>query len=85
RNNINTRQLRGRIAFILLFFAEEVYQSETFELPVSRKEIGELIDMSTENVIRALSEFRKDEIIAIEGKTIDILDKPRLKKIYQLG
>src|SRR6056297_2537296 len=52
RININTRQLRGRIAYILLFFSEQVYKSRKYQLPISRKEVGELIDMSTENVIR---------------------------------
>ena len=41
--------------------------------------------MSTENVIRVLSEFRKDNLIQIEGKKIEILDIKRLEKIYTLG
>ncbi|MFC2103794.1 Crp/Fnr family transcriptional regulator [Bacteroidota bacterium] len=85
RIDINTRQLRGRIAYILLFFAKHIYDSEKFNLPISRKEIAELIDMSTENVIRVLSEFRKDKLIQIEGKNIEITDIKRLEKIYELG
>jgi CRP/FNR family transcriptional regulator len=85
RIDINTRQLRGRIAYILLFFAKHIYDSDNFNLPISRKEIAELIDMSTENVIRVLSEFRKDKLIQIEGKTIEILDIKKLEKIYELG
>ena len=34
--------------------------------------MGEQIDMSTENVIRILSEFRKDKILRIEGSLIEI-------------
>ncbi len=85
RIDINTRQLRGRIAYILLLFSKQIYNSSKFGLPISRKEIAELIDMSTENVIRVLSEFRKDKIIQIEGKDIEILDLKRLEKIYELG
>ncbi|MBC8146427.1 MAG: helix-turn-helix domain-containing protein [Bacteroidetes bacterium] len=33
------------------------------ELPLSRREIGELINMISENAKRILSEFRKDKII----------------------
>ncbi|MFP4449093.1 MAG: Crp/Fnr family transcriptional regulator, partial [Bacteroidales bacterium] len=77
RLSINTKQLRGRIAYILLFFAEHIYGKNEYELPVSRKEIAQLIDMSTENVIRILSEFRKDNIISIEGKNIHIHDSER--------
>ena len=85
RIDINTRQLRGRIAYILLFFSKHIYNSEKFNLPISRKEIAELIDMSTENVIRVLSEFRKDKLIHIEGKIIEIVDIKRLERIYDLG
>ena len=85
RIDINTRQLRGRIAYILLFFAKNIYESEKFNLPISRKELAELIDMSTENVIRVLSEFRKDKLIQIEGKQIEILDVKKLERIYELG
>ncbi len=85
RMSINTKQLRGRIAYILLFFAQHIYNKNEFELPISRKEIAQLIDMSTENVIRILSEFRKDNILTIEGKYIKILDPGRLQRIYDLG
>jgi len=85
RMKINTKQLRGRIAYILLFFANHIYENNAFELPVSRKEIAQLIDMSTENVIRILSEFRKDDILTIEGKHITLLDPERLQRIYDLG
>ena len=82
---LGIKQLRGRIAHILLMFADQVYESDIYELPVSRKEIGELIDMRTENVVRILSEFRKDQLIGIEGKKIEIKNKPMLKKISELG
>ena len=67
---LGIKQLRGRIAHILLMFATQVYKSDIYELPVSRKEIGELIDMMTENVVRILSEIRKDKYIGIECKKI---------------
>ncbi|MEA1896882.1 MAG: Crp/Fnr family transcriptional regulator [Bacteroidota bacterium] len=85
RLDINLKNLRGRTAYILLMFSKEVYKSEKFDLPVSRKEIGELIDMRTENVIRILSEFRNDEIIKIEGKGIEIVDMVRLEQISEFG
>lgn len=85
RIDINTRQLRGRIAYILLLFSKKIYNNSVFELPISRKEIAELIDMSTENVIRVLSEFRKDNLIDIEGKSIKIKDSEKIERIYELG
>jgi len=82
---IKKKHLRGRIAYILLDFADNIYQKDSFELPISRKEIAELIEMTTENVIRILSEFRKDGIIGIDGKRIDILNKSLLQKVAEHG
>ena len=83
--SINLKNLRGRTAYIILLFAKEIYKDIKFDLPVSRKEIGELIEMRTENVIRILSELRNDGIIGIEGKRIDIKDMKRLEQIAEYG
>ncbi len=82
---INLKNLRGRTAYIILMFAKDIYKSKKFDLPVSRKEIAELIDMRTENVIRILSELRNDGIIKIEGKSIEIIDQKRLESISEFG
>ncbi len=79
--SLSNKHLRGRIAYILLYFSDKIYNSLEFNLPVSRAEIAELIDMRTENVIRIMSEFRKDKIIKINGHIIEIIDINRLKSI----
>ena len=82
---IRRKNLKGRVAHVLLYFSNYVYESSEFELPVSRREIAEYIGMTTENVIRALSEFRTDKIIKIFGKDILIADNERLKSISEFG
>ncbi len=83
--DIDDKHLRGRIAYILLWFSNKIYHSTMFVLPISRKEIGELINMTTENVIRILSEFRKDGLVKIDGKSIEILNKELLEKLSKSG
>lgn len=83
--DIDEKNLRGRIAYILLWFSKKIYHTDRFALPISRKEVGQLINMTTENVIRILSEFRKDEIIKIDGKTIHILKQEFLENISKWG
>ncbi len=85
RFEINRKHLRGRIAYILLYFSKHIYQSNNFHMPISRREIAELIQMTTENVIRILSEFRKDGIIKIDGKQVHLLEPERLESICKLG
>jgi len=82
---LRQRRLYGRVAYMLLFFSNEIYKSNEFELPVSRKEIAEFIGMTLENVIRTLSELRKDNIIKIYGKGILITDKQKLQKLSELS
>jgi CRP/FNR family transcriptional regulator len=75
----------GRVAYILLYFTNEIYCTHVFDLPVSRKEIADYIGMSTANVIRTLSDFRKEGIIRVFGKTIEIIDKSRLEILSRIG
>ncbi len=82
---IRQRQVKGRIAYFIMFLSNRIYHSHTFRLPVTRREIGELISMTTENTIRTLSEFRQDGIISMEGKTLHILDYKRLEVISNTG
>jgi CRP/FNR family transcriptional regulator len=56
-----------------------------FDLPVSRKEIADYIGMSTANVIRTLSDFKRDGIIKVFGKTIEIIDINKLEIISKRG
>ncbi len=82
---IRRKNLQGRVAYILLYFADNIYGKDEFELPLSRREIAEFIGKTTENVIRAMSEFRKDGIIKIYGKMIEIVDKGKLKRVAEFG
>ena len=83
--DIRQKNLIGRVAFVLLYFTKEIYNSMVFDLPVSRKEIADYIGMSTANVIRTLSEFKKDGIIKVFGKTIEVVDLNKLEIISKRG
>lgn len=83
--DIRRHNIKGRIAIVLLYFADKVYERNEFELPISRKEIAEYIGKTTENVIRALSDFRKSGIIKIYGKSTEIVDKDPLTRLAKFG
>jgi CRP/FNR family transcriptional regulator len=82
---IRKKNLRGRVAHLLRYFADEVYYKNEYDLPLSRKEMAEFVGMTTENVIRSLSELRKDGILKIYGKTIEIVKKDVLNSIADYG
>jgi len=83
--DIRVKHLRGRVAYLLIYFSEDVYSSLEFDLPLTRKEMAEYVGMTTENVIRTLSEFRKDGILKIYGKTIHIANMESLQAIAEFG
>jgi CRP-like cAMP-binding protein len=83
--DIRQKNLVGRVAFVLLYFTKEIFKSRIFDLPVSRKEIADYIGMSTANVIRTMSDFKKDEIIKVFGKTIEVVDIDKLEIIAKRG
>jgi len=83
--DLRQRNLAGRVAYILLYFSNEIYSTRVFDLPVSRKEIADFIGMSTANVIRTLSDFKKEGIIRIYGKTIEIVEVNRLETMSRIG
>ena len=83
--DIRQKNLVGRVAYILLYFTNEIYNTQVFDLPVSRKEIADYIGMSTANVIRTLSDFKKEGIIRVFGKTIEIVDIRRLEIMSKIG
>jgi len=82
--NLN-KQSTGRIAFILLFFANEIYNSLSFNLPISRQDIGDLVSATRESVSRTLTDFQNDNIIKIDSKKIEILNVKLLEKISEKG
>ncbi len=85
RLDLDLRQLRGRVAFIIDYFANTIYHSNHFNLPISRKEIAELIDMRVENVVRILTELKHDNIIRIDGTAIEIMDTDKILQIKTYG
>lgn len=85
RFNKSQLQIKGKVASILLFLSDQVYHDNSFRMPVTRREIGELISMSTENVIRTISEFKRDEIVAFAGKKVTILNHEKLVSISEKG
>ncbi len=79
------KQVRGRLAEMLLDFADNIFESDTFKLPISQVEIGYMIDSSRETVSRIFSEFEKDGIIAMNKKQLEIINKSTLIAIRENG
>ena len=84
-SSLSRKQLRGRLADALFYFADDIFESSSFELPFSRQELADFTSMSMENVVRILGEFKKEGFIRVNNREIDILDRSALKRISDLG
>ena len=82
---LTNKQSYGKLADVLLCLSDRVYKKTEFELLLSRKELAELSDMSTENVIRILKKFKEDKLIELNGKILKIKDYDNLLQISTLG
>jgi CRP-like cAMP-binding protein len=83
--SLTQKQLRGRLADILLCLANRIFKSTSFDLPLSRADMGDLTGMSTESVIRMMKEFKDDGLIEMCCKKVELLDIGRLEKISEFG
>jgi CRP-like cAMP-binding protein len=83
--DLRQKNLAGRVAYVLLYLSREIYNSNIFDIPVSRREIADFIGMSMANVIRTLSDFKKEGILTFHGKTLEIIDKKKLELVSLMG
>ena len=83
--SLTQKQLHGRLADILLCLSRNIYSSEHFDLPLSRKDLAALTSMAPESVIRILKDFKNDGLINTTGKTIKLLNIGMLEKISAVG
>lgn len=79
------KQLPGRVADIILYFTEHIYNSEEFNFPLTRTELAELAGTTKESLIRTLTEFRNDKIIKLEGKKVSVISLEILNTLSRIG
>jgi CRP/FNR family transcriptional regulator, polysaccharide utilization system transcription regulator len=83
--SLTQKKMPGRLAEVILFFAEEVYKSDVFDIILSRQELGEMSNMAKESVVRILKELENSGVIKSECSKIQILDREKLRTISERG
>lgn len=83
--NRTQKQIRGKIADVILEFCDKIYNCGSFAIPLTQEDLGNLVDSSRESVNRIISEFEKDGIIKFTGRKLEILDKKTLQMISANG
>jgi len=83
--NKTQKQLNGNLAEALLHLSENIYSSDSFNLSLTRAELGALIGTTRKTVTRILHENTENDLISIQGKHFKILNKDRLQRISDAG
>lgn len=86
--NLTQKHIRGRLAESLLFLKENYGVEEdgaTISIYLSREDLANLSNMTTSNAIRTLASFVSDDMIAMDGRKLKIIDEERLRKTSKLG
>jgi CRP-like cAMP-binding protein len=68
--------VRERLALTLLILSEKFKKknkSNLVEITMSREDLANMVGTATETLVRLLQEFKKEEIIEINGKKISVL------------
>ncbi|MDO8526587.1 MAG: Crp/Fnr family transcriptional regulator [Deltaproteobacteria bacterium] len=84
--NMVHKNIRERLAELFLVFhkkyGKKTSQGIELDILLSREEMAELIGTTQESVIRLISEFKQDGLIAVDGRHITLLN---IKKIMDLA
>ena len=62
-------------------FRQRGYSPTEFHLSMSRRDIANYLRLATETVSRVFARFEKDGLIAVERRSVHLLDLPRLRSL----
>ena len=71
-----------KTATTILKFAEKLNRKPDDPIKISRSDLASVAGIATETLIRTMSDFKRQGLIAIEGRNIKILELQKLKDIY---
>jgi len=85
---LNRKNAEQRLATFISSLASRYHarglSSTDFRLTMTRSDIGNYIGLTVETISRLLNRFQKNELIAVEGKLITILDMNKLNECASL-
>jgi CRP-like cAMP-binding protein len=83
--NLAQKRMSGRLAEILLYFSDDVFNSDAYEMILSRQELGEMTSMAKECVVRILKELEDSGVVYSDSSGIKILNREKLIQISEKG
>ena len=79
------KQMRGNLAFALLYLTSENLATEDVFNTLTRQDIADFASISVESVIKFLKEFEKEGMIELNIKQISVVNLEKLTLISETG
>ena len=83
--NHTQKYMPGRVADTLLYLKNEIFNSDSFKVLLTRQELAEMSNMTKESFVRILHQFKDSKVVSIKGDIIKILDESSLRTISKNG
>ena len=74
--------VRKKTAQTLLMYCKAMNRDKHAPLKIARSDLAGVAGIATESLIRTLSDFKHEGLIAIENRNILVLDKEALKQVH---
>lgn len=82
---LTMKQIHGRFADLLLCMSLRIYKRKTFAVPLSKKDMAQIMNMSQESFSRVIKEFTDDKIIEFNASQIKILNFEKIRNLSIYG
>jgi len=82
---LTLKQLHGRFADLLLCLSLRIYKRKEFKIPLSKKDMAAIMNMSQESMSRVIKDFTKDKIVEMKANKISILDFEKIRHLSLVG
>lgn len=83
--NLTQKYMPGRVADTLLYLKNEICKSNLIDIPLSRKDMAEMSNMTPESFVRILKDFKNSGHIKTHVNTIEIVEENALLSISKNG
>jgi len=83
--NLTHKEVPGRMAETLLYLSDSVFNSDHFEMYLTKQDLADISGMSKDSCLKILREFQKEGIIFLKNNQLQLLKPEILKRIANFG
>ena len=83
--SLSLKEVPSRLAAYLLFLSEKENAADTLTLNISKAQLASVIGTIPETLSRILSKMSVKNLIAVNGRTIRLVDRDKLELLAEHG